>query len=83
MTLISHAALGNRKLAITDEGRGGPPPATPRAVGHHQSGDNPASVIGRARPGLDAVVLDDRLHPAPVGVAGEIYVAGAQLSRGY
>ncbi|MGK8467309.1 amino acid adenylation domain-containing protein [Nocardia cyriacigeorgica] len=45
--------------------------------------DNPASVIGRALPGLDAVVLDDRLHPAPVGVAGEIYVAGAQLSRGY
>ncbi|MEU6833617.1 amino acid adenylation domain-containing protein, partial [Nocardia beijingensis] len=45
--------------------------------------DNPASVIGRALPGLDAYVLDDRLHPAPVGVAGEIYVAGAQLSRGY
>ncbi|NEW43749.1 non-ribosomal peptide synthetase [Nocardia cyriacigeorgica] len=45
--------------------------------------DNPASVIGRALPGLDAFVLDDRLHPAPVGVAGEIYVAGAQLSRGY
>ncbi|MFQ6398347.1 amino acid adenylation domain-containing protein [Nocardia sp. KC 131] len=45
--------------------------------------DNAASVIGRALPGLDAYVLDSRLHPAPVGVAGEIYVAGAQLSRGY
>ncbi|WP_069165373.1 non-ribosomal peptide synthetase [Nocardia altamirensis] len=45
--------------------------------------DNAASVIGRALPGLDAVVLDDRLHPSPVGVAGEMYVAGAQLSRGY
>ncbi|MGW4095171.1 amino acid adenylation domain-containing protein, partial [Nocardia sp. NPDC004718] len=45
--------------------------------------DNPASVIGRALPGLDAYVLDDRLHPSPVGVAGEIYVAGAQVSRGY
>ncbi|WSG58685.1 amino acid adenylation domain-containing protein [Nocardia sp. NBC_01730] len=45
--------------------------------------DNAASVIGRALPGLDAYVLDDRLHPAPVGVAGEIYVAGDQLSRGY
>ncbi|MEU2126668.1 amino acid adenylation domain-containing protein, partial [Nocardia niwae] len=45
--------------------------------------DNAASVIGRALPGLDAYVLDDRLHPAPVGVAGEIHVAGAQLSRGY
>ncbi|MFF7945203.1 amino acid adenylation domain-containing protein, partial [Nocardia gamkensis] len=48
-----------------------------------QMADNPASVIGRAIPGLDAYVLDDRLNPAPVGVAGEIYVAGAQLSRGY
>ncbi|WP_328390771.1 non-ribosomal peptide synthetase [Nocardia sp. NBC_00416] len=45
--------------------------------------DNPASVIGRALPGLDAFVLDDRLHPAPVGVPGEIYVAGEQLTRGY
>ncbi|GAA5099470.1 non-ribosomal peptide synthetase [Nocardia iowensis] len=45
--------------------------------------DNAASVIGRALPGLDAYVLEDRLHPAPVGVAGEIYVAGTQLSRGY
>ncbi|MCX4093177.1 non-ribosomal peptide synthetase [Nocardia sp. alder85J] len=45
--------------------------------------EHPASVIGRALPGLDTYVLDDRMHPAPVGVAGELYVAGAQLSRGY
>ncbi|MEV5649232.1 amino acid adenylation domain-containing protein [Nocardia sp. NPDC052254] len=45
--------------------------------------DHPASVIGRALPGLETYVLDDRLHPAPVGVAGEMYVAGHQLSRGY
>ncbi|MFI5715543.1 amino acid adenylation domain-containing protein [Nocardia sp. NPDC051750] len=45
--------------------------------------DHPASVIGRALPGLDAFVLDDRLQPAPFGVPGEIYVAGAQLARGY
>ncbi|WP_054815875.1 non-ribosomal peptide synthetase [Nocardia arizonensis] len=45
--------------------------------------DIPASVIGRALPGLDAYVVDPRLHPAPVGVAGEITVAGRQLSRGY
>ncbi|GAB2558661.1 amino acid adenylation domain-containing protein [Nocardia heshunensis] len=43
----------------------------------------PSSMIGRALPGLSARVLDQRLHPAPVGVAGEIYVDGAQLSRGY
>ncbi|GAA2480487.1 non-ribosomal peptide synthetase [Nocardia seriolae] len=43
----------------------------------------PSSMIGRALPGLGARVLDQRLHPAPVGVAGEIYVDGEQLSRGY
>ncbi|MGW1753126.1 non-ribosomal peptide synthase/polyketide synthase [Streptomyces mirabilis] len=57
----------------------GPTECAVDAYGWHHVGSDWAAPLDNIR----AHVLDDRLRPAPVGVPGELYLAGEGLARGY
>ncbi|MDI9917419.1 non-ribosomal peptide synthetase [Rhodococcus sp. IEGM 1379] len=51
-------------------------------VGALDVSGEPVTIGGPIR-GVEEVVLDSRLRPVPIGVAGELYLAGPGLARGY
>ncbi|WP_327112456.1 amino acid adenylation domain-containing protein [Nocardia sp. NBC_01730] len=62
----------------------GPTEAAVDVTFHEVTEADTASVpIGAGVFNTRVFVLDSRLHPVPVGVAGELYLAGTQLAQGY
>ncbi|WP_066904618.1 non-ribosomal peptide synthetase [Millisia brevis] len=60
----------------------GPTESTVDALVAHV-GDTPRPAVGSPVDGSGARVLDTWLRPVPYGAAGELYVSGAGLARGY
>ncbi|WP_199561846.1 non-ribosomal peptide synthetase [Micromonospora deserti] len=61
----------------------GPTEATVYATMADISADPAEVTIGRPLPNVRAYVLDEARRPAPVGLPGELYLAGAGLAAGY
>ncbi|MCP2321514.1 amino acid adenylation domain-containing protein/non-ribosomal peptide synthase protein (TIGR01720 family) [Hamadaea flava] len=75
------AGLADRLAPITN--LYGPTETTVWSTSDEVTGGEANPPIGTPLPNTQAYVLDSALQPVPVGVAGELYLAGAGLARGY
>ena len=50
---------------------------------HPDDSQSDVSPVGIPIPDLAAYILDPTLTPVPNGIAGELYIGGAGLARGY
>ncbi|HQV21386.1 MAG TPA: amino acid adenylation domain-containing protein, partial [Gordonia sp. (in: high G+C Gram-positive bacteria)] len=61
----------------------GPTEAAVDVTAHEARVGDEVIPIGTPVPNTTTLVLDERLHPVPPGVIGELYLGGVQLARGY
>jgi amino acid adenylation domain-containing protein len=61
----------------------GPTEITVYATANKITSPDAAPCIGKPLANVKAYILDAQLHPVPVGVAGELYIGGAGVTKGY
>lgn len=73
-TALPHVELHNQY---------GPTEAAINVTEHHHRAGETLVPIGRPIANTEILILDQAGQPVPVGVPGEIYIAGPNLARGY
>ena len=53
------------------------------AAANQTNGHPPSVPIGRPLPNSQVFILDSTMNPVPPGIAGELYIGGRGLARGY
>lgn len=73
----------HKRLGIPLHNLYGPTEASVDVTYYETKGDEKIIPIGRPINNIQMYVLDDRLKILPVGIPGELYIAGIGLARGY